>query len=156
MTLGVLEDALVAFPGCALVVSHDRWFLDKVATGILAFGGDGEVTFYEGDYSSYLARRPPAPAEEPQAKAPPPTPRAAEPVAKARKLSFKEKQELAGIEDAIAAAEAKVAELQLTLNDPATYKARAAEVPQLVAALDSARAEVERLYARWQELEGLR
>ena len=43
VTLGVLEDALADFPGCALVVSHDRWFLDKIATGILAFEGDGRV-----------------------------------------------------------------------------------------------------------------
>ena len=49
-----------------------------------------------------------------------------------------------------------MAELQATLNDPSIYKARAAEVPGLVAALDAARGEVERLYARWQELESLR
>src|SRR6185369_7838667 len=57
VTLGVLEDALQTFPGCALVVSHDRWFLDKIATGILAFEGDGTVNFYEGDWSSWHARR---------------------------------------------------------------------------------------------------
>ncbi|HET9992276.1 MAG TPA: ATP-binding cassette domain-containing protein, partial [Kofleriaceae bacterium] len=59
-TLGALEDGLLAFPGCALIVSHDRWFLDRVATGILAFEGDGNVTFYEGSYSSYAERRPAA------------------------------------------------------------------------------------------------
>ena len=57
MTLGSLEAALCAFPGCVLVVSHDRWFLDRVATGILAFEGDGKVVFHEGDYSAYEARR---------------------------------------------------------------------------------------------------
>ncbi len=58
MTLGVLEDALAHFAGCALVVSHDRWFLDKVATGILAFEENGRVTLYEGDYQQYLQRKP--------------------------------------------------------------------------------------------------
>ena len=53
-TLGALEEGLLAFAGCALIVSHDRWFLDRVATGILAFEGDGEVTFYEGSYSFYV------------------------------------------------------------------------------------------------------
>ncbi|HZS36051.1 MAG TPA: ABC-F family ATP-binding cassette domain-containing protein [Polyangia bacterium] len=154
VTLGVLEEALIDFPGCALVVSHDRWFLDRVATGILAFEGDARVTFYEGDYSSYLARRPPPPAAV-QPSAQPVEKRPDRPKPAARKLSFKERQELDGMEAAIVAAEARAAELQATLADPAVYKTRAAEVPQLVAALDAARAEIERLYARWQELEQL-
>jgi ATP-binding cassette subfamily F protein uup len=152
VTLGVLEEALVEFPGCALVVSHDRWFLDRVATGILAFEGAGRVTFYEGDYSSYLARRPTKDA--PPAPAPVRKPERAKPAA-ARKLTFKERQELDGIEAAILAAESRAAELQTTLADPALYKTRAAEVPALVAALDAARAEIDRLYARWQELDAL-
>src|SRR6185503_16697645 len=56
-TLGALEEALADFAGCALIVSHDRWFLDRVATGILAFEGDGRVVFHEGDHSTYVARR---------------------------------------------------------------------------------------------------
>jgi ATP-binding cassette ChvD family protein len=52
-TLRALEEALVSFAGCAVVISHDRWFLDRVATHILAFEGDGEVTWFEGDYSAY-------------------------------------------------------------------------------------------------------
>src|SRR5206468_10305168 len=53
-TLRVLEEALTSFPGCAIVVSHDRWFLDRVATSILAFEGEGRVSFHEGGYSAYL------------------------------------------------------------------------------------------------------
>ncbi len=56
-TLRALEEAMLAFPGCALVISHDRWFLDRVATHILAFEGDSEVTFLEGSYSDYEADR---------------------------------------------------------------------------------------------------
>ncbi|MDB5102108.1 MAG: energy-dependent translational throttle protein EttA [Cyanobacteria bacterium RYN_339] len=53
-TLRALEEALLEFPGCAFVVSHDRYFLDRVATAILAFEGDGQVTYHLGGYASYL------------------------------------------------------------------------------------------------------
>jgi len=56
-TLRILEDALCAFAGCAIVVSHDRWFLDRVATHILAFEGDGVARWFEGDYAMYAERR---------------------------------------------------------------------------------------------------
>ena len=52
-TLRALEDALVAFPGCAVVISHDRWFLDRIATHILAFEGDSQVVWFEGNYQEY-------------------------------------------------------------------------------------------------------
>jgi energy-dependent translational throttle protein EttA len=53
-TLRALEDALLAFPGCAVVISHDRWFLDRIATHILAFEGDSEVVWFEGNYQEYV------------------------------------------------------------------------------------------------------
>ena len=56
-TLRALEDGLLAFPGCAVVISHDRWFLDRVATHVLAFEGDSEVRWFEGNYSDYEADR---------------------------------------------------------------------------------------------------
>ncbi|WP_447553473.1 energy-dependent translational throttle protein EttA [Vreelandella sp. EE22] len=52
-TLRALEEALLAFPGCAMVISHDRWFLDRIATHILAFEGDSEVVFFDGNYTDY-------------------------------------------------------------------------------------------------------
>ncbi|MGR4067290.1 energy-dependent translational throttle protein EttA [Billgrantia sp. C5P2] len=54
-TLRALEEALLAFPGCALVISHDRWFLDRIATHVLAFEGDSQVVFFEGNYTDYEA-----------------------------------------------------------------------------------------------------
>jgi ATPase subunit of ABC transporter with duplicated ATPase domains len=54
-TLRALEEALVAFPGCAVVISHDRWFLDRIATHILAFEGDSKAVFFEGNYQEYAA-----------------------------------------------------------------------------------------------------
>ncbi len=53
-TLRALEEALTAFPGCAVVISHDRWFLDRIATHILAFEGDPQVTWFEGNYQEYV------------------------------------------------------------------------------------------------------
>ena len=53
-TLRALEEALVAFPGCAVVISHDRWFLDRIATHILAFEGDSQVYWFEGNYQEYV------------------------------------------------------------------------------------------------------
>lgn len=52
-TLRALEEALLGFPGCAMVISHDRWFLDRIATHILAFEGDSHVEFFTGNYSDY-------------------------------------------------------------------------------------------------------
>ena len=54
-TLRALEEALLAFPGCAVVISHDRWFLDRIATHILAFEGNSEVVWFEGNYAEYTA-----------------------------------------------------------------------------------------------------
>src|SRR6184192_3098189 len=56
-TLRALENALLAFPGCAMVISHDRWFLDRVATHVLAFEGDSAVRWFEGNFSDYEAER---------------------------------------------------------------------------------------------------
>ncbi len=157
LTLGVLEEALADFPGCALVVSHDRWFLDKIATGILAFEGQGKVEFFEGNCSDYLARgrrfaKAAAAADKPKpAGAAPAAPAAPKP----RKLTFKEKNELSSIEAAIHDAERVVHDLEATLQDGSIYSTRAAEVPTLVASLEQARAKVDALYARWQELESI-
>jgi ATP-binding cassette subfamily F protein uup len=154
-TLGALEDGLVHFAGCALIVSHDRWFLDRVATAILAFEGDGNITLYEGSYTFYAERRPRRLAEravrEPRAERPAPSKPAGP-----RKLTFKEARELEAIEDTIAAAEARVAALEATLSDPAVFKDRPTEVAGLIAELDAARAEVERLFARWAELDAVK
>ena len=67
-TLRALEEALLSFPGCAVVISHDRWFLDRIATHILAFEGNSEVVWFEGNYSEYvedLKRRRGDDAEQP-------------------------------------------------------------------------------------------
>ena len=68
-TLRALEDGLLQFPGCAVVISHDRWFLDRIATHILAFEGESKVVWFEGNYQAYeadLKRRIGAQADEPR------------------------------------------------------------------------------------------
>src|SRR5204862_7701743 len=110
----------------ALIVSADRWFLDRGATAILAFEGDGTVTLYEGSYTFYAERRPQrAGKAKPAAKAVP----RAKSVAP-RKLTFNETRELAGIEDAIAKAESRVRELEVAIADPVVFSdwAKAQEV----------------------------
>jgi ATP-binding cassette subfamily F protein uup len=160
-TLRVLEEALVAFEGCAFVVSHDRYFLNRVATSILAFEGDGRVVLLAGGYERYLdwkeQQAQAAALAAKTAKPEAPKPEAGrEKAAGPRKLSFKEREELAGIEGRIEAAESELAGLEATLADPSLYAERGAEVPDLLAAADAARAHVETLYQRWEELEALR
>jgi ATP-binding cassette subfamily F protein uup len=149
-TLGALEEGLIHFPGCALIVSHDRWFLDRVATGILAFEGDGKVTFYEGSYTFYAQRRPQKVVAKKEASSAAPKAKAEKP----RKLSFNETRELAGMEDAIAKTEARVAELEKLVADPAVFTDWN-KTQELNAELDVKRAEVEKLFARWAELDAI-
>lgn len=149
-SLRMLEEALVHFAGAVLVVSHDRYFLDRVCDQIVAFEEGGAVV-QPGTYSYYLEKRGARQAEA-QRVFTVTTPVAA-PVVKARKLGFKEQRELEGMEEVILRAEERVAEIEGTLNDPEFYAARAAEAPALAAELEAARAGVAALYARWSELE---
>jgi len=163
VTLNVLERLLLDFDGSVLLVTHDRYFLDKVATAILAFEGDGRAIRYPGNYETYRTLREQseraARAEAPPPAAPPsaPAPEAAGPRArKPGKLTFLEQREVEGIEPRILAAEERKAALEAALSDPATYRKAGAGVAGLRTELDQVSAEVERLYARWQELEALR
>ncbi len=169
VTLNALERLLLDFDGSVLLVTHDRYFLDKVATAILAFEGGGKVVRYPGNYETYRTLKGQAEAaaaaervaaEAPRARAgtgalatpAAPAPRARKP----GKLSFKEQRELEGIEPAILAAEERKGAIEATLADPATYQKAGETVPGLRAELAQVSAEVERLYARWQELEAIR
>ncbi len=157
-SLRMLEEALVDFDGSVLVVSHDRYFLDRICDKIVAFE-DGGVFMQPGNYSYYLEKRKEREQRDKLAWATPvkaPV-RAPEPVAtkanRPRKLSFKEQRELDGMETAIHEVEAKVAELESTLNDPQFYATRSREASALLNDLEAAKAEVARLYARWAELD---
>ncbi|MFM8357989.1 MAG: ABC-F family ATP-binding cassette domain-containing protein [Verrucomicrobiota bacterium] len=162
-TLRVLEETLAGFPGCVCVVSHDRYFLNRVCTATLAFEGQGRLAFSEGNLEYYeeKKRRAQSPRPAPAAAAPTRGPAPgilADPArpGRSRKLGFKEQRELEGMEGAIAAAEARVAELEEQLASPDFHRTAGARTPEVVAALETAKAGVSRLYARWEELEALR
>jgi ATP-binding cassette subfamily F protein uup len=153
-TLQILEEGLADFEGCALVVSHDRWFLNRVCTHILAFEEGGRVEFQPGDYDYYLEKRAQAAnAAKPIATA---KPVEAPAKARARKLSYKEQRELEGMEAVILAAENEVEELSATLATPEFFVTRSREYPELQAKLEAAKARVAALYERWQELEAVK
>jgi ATP-binding cassette subfamily F protein uup len=163
-TLRVLEEALIAFPGMVLVVSHDRYFLNRVCTDILAFEGDGKIAHSVGDYDYYLEKKKRAQVtaarqsaallathrSEALARA------AAAPKSKPRKLSFKEQGELEGMEARIHAIEVEVARIEGLFADPEFFRKHAAQVNQLTHELDTAKANVPKLYARWEELEAIK
>lgn len=157
-TMRVLEEALTLFPGCVLVVSHDRYFLNRVCTGILAFEGEGQVTFSEGNYDYYLEKRRRAAsgsgggAREFKVTGSPAGSKAAKP----RKLSFKEQRELEGIEAVIQVAEAEVTEREAQFVDPEFVRKNGARMQALLAELETAKVKVAALYARWEELEAVR
>ncbi len=155
-TLGALEEMLVEWPGCAIVVSHDRAFLNRVATSILAFE-PGKVTAYAGNYDTYMALRP-EPGTPSQAPPKPAASLAAAPAPKApaKKLTYAERIELDGLMDRITAAEARAAGLEATLADPTLYATRAGDAVKLQAELAAAQAEARALTARWEELEARR
>jgi ATP-binding cassette subfamily F protein uup len=159
-TLGELEDLLAAWPGCTIVVSHDRYFLNSVATSILAFEGEGRVVRYPGGYESYRTLREEALAlgarKQEKAVVKPLSPSPPSALTAAKKLTHAERAELHEILDRIAEAEARVARLEAELSDPSAYGKGADAMKQLRADYDVAGAEVTRLLARWEALEARR
>jgi len=155
-TLRILEEGLSQFAGCSLVVSHDRFFLNRICTGILGFEEDGTVRYEPGDYDYFAAkRRERANAIQAEAK-----PKAEVPVMKAkpatRKLKWSEERELEGMEEQILEAEAEVERLEGVFAKPDFFSVHGHETTELSQQLETARAEVSRLYARWEELEAIR
>ncbi|NTX36496.1 ABC-F family ATP-binding cassette domain-containing protein [Myxococcus sp. CA033] len=161
VTLNVLERLLLDFGGSTLLVTHDRYFLDKVATSIVTFDGNGRVTRYEGNYAMYrrlkeqsdaMAAKGAPKKDEPAPVAPLP---AAKPEArKAVKLSYKDQRELDGMEATIEVAEKRKVELEVQLADPTIYS-KSGKVAEVQKELDGAIADIDRLYARWQVLQDL-
>ena len=152
-TLSALEEMLLGFGGSAIVVTHDRYFLDRIATAILAPAGDGRWHRYEGDYAHYTAVRPP-PAARTRTETPPPAePKAERTPRRKRALTYADRLELERLPEQIEAAEATVSTLEAELADPALYKDGGEDVAAKTAELGAAREEAERLMARWEELE---
>lgn len=157
-TLRVLEEALINFGGSSLVVSHDRWFLDRVCDRVIVFDGKGNVTVSVGNYSYYLEKRRAAEAVMAANSAPKPAKEKPQrPAAeKPRKLTWKETRELEGMEASILEAEETAAGIEAKLNDPAFYIDHSAAAIELAKELDDRKREIQALYARWEELEAVR
>lgn len=147
-TLQVLEDYLEHFPGPVVAVSHDRYFLDRITTSILAYEEGGNVKLYAGDFTSYLEKRPdPQNTQE--------TPIKKESVGKQKtapklKFTYKEQQEYDTIEEEIAYLEDKVAKLE---KDMAANATSYSKLVALTEERDQAQVELDQKYARWEELE---
>jgi ABC transport system ATP-binding/permease protein len=163
-TLGVLEDALTSFDGAVLLVTHDRYFLDQVATEILAFhshpGEQGRLTSFAGvaQWEQWYASQAQAGKGRNKGGGAAATGTAeggkSGDAGKRKKLGFKDQRDWETIEARIAQAEAQVAALEAACAQPEV----AVDAPRLLALMteiEGARAEVDRLYSRWAELERL-
>ena len=143
-TLEVLEESLAEFPGAIVLISHDRFLVDRLSDRLLYLDGAGKAVFF-ADYAQWLESRKtaqPAPAKSGAAVMTRP----------ASGLSYEEKKELDRISKRIEKAEAEVAALQQQLHNPAIMS-DAAKLKEIYGGLQAAEAKVAQIYARWQELE---
>ena len=152
-TLRVLEDALVAYPGCVLVVSHDRWFLNRVTNALLVFDGRGHVTLSHSGHADWRASmastssRPKVRPTRGRDTSRAPTPR--------KRRNHSEEQEFRGMEAQIMDAEDAVQALEAEVSDPNQIKNLGPQLAERLETLERLRTEVEQLYARWEELSEL-
>jgi len=153
-TLRMLEEALIASDSTILLVSHDRYFLNRICDGIIGLDGSGKVFYTPGDYDYYLSKRPQAPVEErtavkPVQPAPAPAPATTE---KPRKLSFKEQTEFKKLEEAIPLMEERIAEIEAIFQDPDFYNKYGSRSHELNSELENLKSQLDDATLRWLEL----
>jgi ATP-binding cassette subfamily F protein uup len=155
-TLDLLQELIGEFDGTVLLVSHDRDFLDRVASTTVAMEGDGRATIYAGGWSDYRAQR----GERSAAPSQGPKRRAAEaPARKPRpkeKLSFHQAKRLEDLPGEIATLEAEIARLEGLLADPGLYARDPAKFAKATEALSARQAKLAEAEEQWLELEDLR
>ena len=151
-TLELLEEMLLEFQGTLLLVSHDRAFLDNVVTSTLVFEGAGQWREYVGGYEDWLRQRKSA---EPAPAAKPARPRPERITVRPRRVTFKEKRELADLPGRIESLEAEKQILFDLMASPSFYTTRGDEVAGTRQRLAAIEAEIHEAYARWLELENL-
>jgi ABC transport system ATP-binding/permease protein len=152
-TLELLESLLVEFTGTILLVSHDRAFLNNVATSTLVFEGEGRFKEYVGGYDDWVRQRPreqAAAAATPESAAKAQSARPAK--ERVRKLNNKEERELAGLPARIEKLEAEQAALHQKMAEPSFYRQAGAEISKINGRLEELQKELETAYARWEEL----
>ncbi len=151
-TLELLEAMLVDYQGTVLIVSHDRVFLDNVATSTLVFEGQGRVQEYVGGYEDWMKQRVP---EKEAAPEKPKKEKSKSAVTGSRKLTFKEQRELEALPGRIETLEIEKRDLFSALSDPKMYKTAGQNVVRLQTRLDELEAELETAYVRWEFLEAV-
>jgi ATP-binding cassette subfamily F protein uup len=163
-TLELLEELLGDYNGTIIVVSHDRAFLDNVATSTIVFEGDGRVEEYVGGYDDWIRQRPlPSPTAaqkqvgaqtSTQLNAKKPAPIQSEPEAKAqkKKLSYKEQRELDELPTRIESLENEQADLQRTMGQSDFYKQDNQTITTTLARFEQITTELENCYERWEQL----
>jgi ATP-binding cassette subfamily F protein uup len=154
-TLDLLEEVIADYAGTALIVSHDRDFLDRVATQIVAAEGDGRFREYAGGYSDMLAQRVPA-VESPRANAPKKDAAERPKKDRAAKMNFSDQHALKTLPGKIAAAETKMAALEAQLSDAGLYARNPGQFADISVKLAALRAQKEADEERWLTLEMLR
>ena len=157
-TLRLLEEALVSYTGCLLVVSHDRYFLNRVCSHIIALEDGGGISANVGDYDYYLSRRTASATQKKETERNV-TAKSSEPAVaanKPRKLKFSEKLELETIEEKILEAEAEVSRIEKLFASPDFFEKHGSRSAGLHDELNSAKTSLEKLYARWEELEKIK
>ncbi|MBR4884752.1 MAG: ABC-F family ATP-binding cassette domain-containing protein [Lentisphaeria bacterium] len=152
-TLRILEEALAAYDSTILVVSHDRYFLNRVCNHILAFDEPGHPAMDVGDYDYYASRRKAvSPVAEPEKKKETPAPAPTPKKNSAKKLSYMEDRELTALENEIPELEDEIANLEARFSDPASFTDPVREMKELTVQIETRKAELEKKYARWEEL----
>jgi ATP-binding cassette subfamily F protein uup len=151
-TLRILEEALVRFEGCVIIVSHDRYFLNRICDGIIAFEGDGHVYYSEGDYDYYTKKRKERLRDKADDK-PKQTKEDSRIKIKIRKLTYNEKIELESIEEKIIIAEDEVKRIENIFSSPEFFEKRAEQTNGLNIQLAEAKEKVKLLFDRWEQLE---
>jgi ATP-binding cassette subfamily F protein uup len=158
-TLDLLQEMLADYPGTLIMASHDRDFIDRVATSTLVAEGDGRWTEYAGGYTDMVAQRgsgigAKAPARSKPAASPPKAVPASPP--SRRRLSFKDEHALKVLPERIAALSAEIAEMEARLSDPDLYRRDPGRFAATGEALVEARAKVSGLEEEWLRIESLR
>jgi len=152
-TLRLLEEALAQYKGCVIVVSHDRYFLNRVCSGIIAFEGDGKVNYTLGDYDYYLEKRKERDKKiikevsKKTSPSPVPAPK------KVKKLSYKEQRELDSMEDHVMELESEVERIETMFADPDFFTKHGDQSTELNHELTYLKEQLEDSYTRWEELE---
>jgi ABC transport system ATP-binding/permease protein len=157
-TLRVLEEAVLHFDGAALIVSHDRYFLNRLCTHMIVFEGDGSLYFSAGNYDDYLRYKKDtaddiasAPQKTKSSKPTPSLPKKSD--SNTKKLTYNEKKELEEMEEVIHQHENTVAEFDAKLASEGFYDQDYAIVQEVLAQAETAKSSLEAVYSRWEDLE---